>query len=452
MKGKMLASILALCLMVGISAADFTLHVYGNANMDDVIDERDIEYVRGIIDGRYEITDLADANRDGVIDEEDIAQIEAIINSEEKVLWILDGNGEPVAVHKPVERIVVEYLDNAELVHILGSVDKVVGVEIAVAMSEVQFPELSTRQNVGRMSEPDYEAVLSVNPDILLTFSPMNIKTKATNLPGVDVIFLGLYYPDLLNIDECRFTDGVMKLGYILDAEDRAKEYVDWRLGWIDLIRSRTENLADEEKPKVLISSYQNFDTGGTVRTYSKMDTLTQMSILAGGKNLAEDLPDFFGTSYRIEVDPEWVIEEDPEIIVLHSVSITYGGAVYRPANGFDTNDPTEMREAREDFMNNAAMSEVSAVKSGNVYLQAGSFRNDATGGLIGAAYMAKAFHPDIFEDLDPEIIFQEYLDRFAGHNYNLDEQGIFFYPPIVKGKGQLAGIPDRYYESLVLA
>ncbi|HNR59093.1 MAG TPA: ABC transporter substrate-binding protein, partial [Methanothrix sp.] len=184
-------------LALAATPASAALGIFGNANMDDTIDQLDTDYVRGIIDGNNERTDLADANRDGAIDEEDIAQIEAIINGEEKVLNILDGNGDPVAVHKPVERIVVEYLDNAELVSILNSKDKVVGVDYAVAKSGAEFPDLAKRKNVGQMNEPDYEAVLSPDPNLLLTFSPMNIETKAEKLPGVDVVFLGLYFPDI---------------------------------------------------------------------------------------------------------------------------------------------------------------------------------------------------------------------------------------------------------------
>ena len=442
-----------LALALAAVPASAALGIFGNANMDDVIDEKDIEYLRGIIDSGYEKTDLADADRDGVIDGEDIAQIEAIINGEEKVLWILDGNGEPVAVHKPIERIVVEYLDNAELVSILNSKDKVVGVDYAVSKSEAQFPDLAKRKNVGQMNEPDYEAVLSTDPDLLLTFSPMNIKSKADNLPGVDVVFLGLYYPDLKDPANSKYIDGVRKLGYILDEEERAEEFIRWNLGWVEEIRSRAAGVAEEERAKVLICAYPyaHLDTG-TFRTYSMIDTLTQMAVLTGVKVMAEDLPEFFGSSYNIQVDPEWVIESDPDFIYLHLVAHTYSGLSLEPANGYDATDPAEIRSARDAFTSRPVLAEMRAVKEGKVYLGSGSFRNDATGGLIGAAYMAKAFLPEVFADLDPEAIHQEYITRFLGEDFDLDQAGVFLYPPIGEGDGRLAGIPDRYAESLAPA
>jgi len=71
-----------------VIAADYTLGIFGNADMDDTINEDDVKYVRGIIDGTNEATDLADANYDGQIDEDDIAQIETIISGDERSLTI----------------------------------------------------------------------------------------------------------------------------------------------------------------------------------------------------------------------------------------------------------------------------------------------------------------------------------------------------------------------------
>jgi iron complex transport system substrate-binding protein len=51
------------------------LSVFGNANMDDEINEADIAYVEDIISGKNEPTKLADANYDGQIDAQDIDRI-----------------------------------------------------------------------------------------------------------------------------------------------------------------------------------------------------------------------------------------------------------------------------------------------------------------------------------------------------------------------------------------
>jgi len=88
-------------------------------------------------------------------------------------------------------------------------------------------------------------------------------------------------------------------------------------------------------------------------------------------------------------------------------------------------------------------------VKSGHVYIINGNLRNDATKGLIGAAYLAKIFHPDVV-DLDPEELHQEYLHKFLGLDYDLNSHGVFIYPPLIKGQGELEGVPDKYYEMVM--
>ncbi|MEA1998046.1 MAG: hypothetical protein U9N61_01790 [Euryarchaeota archaeon] len=56
----------------------------------------------------------------------------------------------------------------------------------------------------------------------------------------------------------------------------------------------------------------------------------------------------------------------------------------------------------------------------------------EITGGkhFIAAAYMAKWFYPELFTDLDPKAIHQEYLTRFQRLDYDLDEHGVFVYHP----------------------
>ena len=431
------------------SEDDYVLGIYGNANEDDTIDMGDVVYTKLAIFGKKPKTELCDAKYDGRINVLDVIQAKLIILGKEKEITIVDADGDVETIRKPVERIVIEYMDNAELIRILDAKDKVVGVDYVITKSKIQFPELSKRSLVGKK---DYESILNLNPDLLLPFMGGSGKeVKKEKLPSVAVVFLGLYYPDPSNPESSRFTDGVRKLGYILDKEDEAEEYINWHIGWINEIKSRTEGLSEGKKPRVFICSYGNIIAGKkTFRTFAKIDTLSQMCILAGGKSIAEDLPEFFQTATAITVDPEWVIKQNPDIILVHAVHHTWGWSTKSPSHGYDEDDPTGVKEELRDvFMNSPVLANVDAVKTGNVYIMSGNFRNDASGGLTGAAYMAKLFHPKLFEDLDPEAIHQEYLE-LQHFDYDLDEHGVFFYLPIITGEGKLAGIPDRYYDSMI--
>ena len=84
---------LGLLLILSATAQEFTLDIFGNANGDDLIDEEDISYLQGILDGENEKTDLSDANNDGKVDENDIDQIEQIIQGTESEIYYIDAFG-----------------------------------------------------------------------------------------------------------------------------------------------------------------------------------------------------------------------------------------------------------------------------------------------------------------------------------------------------------------------
>ena len=176
------------------SPLDVPLEIFGNANMDDMLDYEDITYIQNIIDGTATETEFADATHDGTINQDDIQQVTALINGDATYITLLDGNGELLTVSLPVNRMIVEYLSNAEIVRVLKLEDNVVGVDYAVEqLKSFYFPENGDDiVNVGKMNSPDYEAVLDLNPDLVLTFTKATAE-KAEKLPGVDIVYLGFH-------------------------------------------------------------------------------------------------------------------------------------------------------------------------------------------------------------------------------------------------------------------
>lgn len=421
---RQLALILAIisCMSLTIIptiADDYTLSIFGNANMDDTINELDVEFVKDIINGRNDETELADANRDGKIDEKDIAQIENIIACKQEVLHILDGNGEPVAVKTPAQRIIVLYKDSPEVLRALDASDRIVGVsEYIKQWDPVLFPEISKLPSVGNFINPDNEKILSLNADVLLAFGSTRIADMQKQLPSVTVLFLGLYNPDLISTEQSRYKDGVKKLGYILGKREEAEEFINWRDHWLNTIKSRTDGLSEEEKPLVLNMHYK---PGKELQISCTGYKTYQMTTLAGGRDIAEGAYD---CDTYTNVNLEWLLTQNPEII-LAQLYYEYTD------HGFNTSDPSETAAGRDDIMNISVLMNCSAVKNGNVFMLADNFRNGGDGCLIGTAYLAKLFHPQLFEDLDPRAIHQEYLTRFQRMDYDLKKQGVFVYPPL---------------------
>ncbi len=356
-------------------------------------------------------------------------------------IQVIDGNGELREIKKPVNRIIVEYIDNAELVRILGREDRIVGIagyDYIFKECTMQFPEIRKKPTVGLFWKFDYEAVLGLTPDLVLTFGA-DTSEKRDKLPGVNVLFLGLYYPDLSNPHASAFIRGVRSLGKILDADERSENFIGWYLNIVDMIKTRIAQIPENEKPSVLITSYPHTDLDTiSFSAYMKKDTLSQALNLAGGRQISESLPEYSQGGVGVKVDLEWIMKEDPEIIIMHAVDIV-------DICGYETDDPSSIAKALGHILSRPELAGLKAVKNKHVYVFDGHFRNDASGGIVAAAYMAKIFHPELFTDINPEAIHQQYLDM-QGLKYDLNLHGMFLYPPITDGNN-LMGIPDRHIQ-----
>ena len=402
------------------SEDDYVLEIYGNANEDDTIDMGDVVYVKLAIFGKKPKTELCDAKYDGRINVLDVIQTKLIILGKERELTYIASDDKTVTVKKPIKRIVALLSSSLEVVRTLNAEDRVVGVsEYIVENRKVFFPELSKLPNVGGTT-PDCEVVLSLTPDIVLTYGDgFHSPGLEDKLPGITVVRLTYNRPMIMG-------ENVEKLGYILDSEERAKEYADFVDGYMDIIEKRVEKLSEDEKPRVYMERH------GSYRTSTKSGLGHQHCVMAGGINIAADLTPTSAGS--VMVDPEWVLDQNPDIIIS-----AQGGKKC----GYDADDPAVIAVVRDEIMNRPGFANVAAVKKEKVYLNSVDIWYTPEF-FISVAYYAKWFHPDLFEDLDPEAIQQEYLDRFQGLDYDLNERGIFVYPPI-EIDGGLAGIPDRY-------
>jgi len=403
----LMMTLFMLLTIVPALASDCTLEIFGNANMDDTIDEVDIEYVEGIIKEMNEATELADANYDGEITEDDITQIELIIGGEEKELTIVDRHGDAVTINKPVTSVIPDHITSLEAIRVLGAGDLIIATQ---ALTDCVGPTflhgLGELPTVGGYKLPDYEAILSLDPDIYFVYSGSqeNKQTVIKNLPGVAVICAPYSEP----YDTNDITMDIRQLGYILDRRDQAEEYIDWHNGYLDMIKERVAELSEDEKPRVYVTCFSLYNCRAVFPPIE----------IAGGINIGADL----GAGYCTSVDPEWVLVENPDIIIDPVVGWDYGYDVY---------DPSALIAMREDILNQPELANVTAVEDERVYIpdiySIGLFPNN----IISITYYAKWLHPDLFEDLDPQKIHQEYLDRFTPIEFDVNEHGVFVYPPL---------------------
>jgi iron complex transport system substrate-binding protein len=297
------ALLLISCISLAVTpviASDYTLEVFGNANMDETIDEDDVAYVEGIIDGTNEGTELADANYDGQIDGEDIAQIELIMRGEEEDLTIIDESGNIVTIKEPVERVVVCHAMFAEVLRSLRAEDRIVGIPSYMADYVVFYPELSKLPKIGGASTPDSEAIVSLNPDIVIVYGTWaeNLENDLKNVAPV----VRLTYRPFSTTEK-----DITTLGYIVGKMKEAEELIQFFEQPLSTVQENVSVLSEDEKPRVY-SEYTDY------RTHAKGSGLHDVLIMAGGINIASDITtDPSGVPF---IDPEWVIAQNPDIIV----------------------------------------------------------------------------------------------------------------------------------------
>jgi len=358
-------------------AYEDTLTVYGNANLDDIIDEDDVEYVRGIIDGIEDETQFADANYDGQIDEDDIAQIELIIAGEEEYLTILDMDNRTVTVPMPVEKIVsAANLDSTRTLTQLGAQDKIVGCSYPTSWSTIWYaaPELGDLSDPGGAGGKSFnvEEAVSLEPDVIFIKTASNADEIQEKSQVPTIVVAG-------SADNLWVIDMLRIIGAVTGNDERARDLITYTEEKVDKIVKITSEIPDEDKPVV-------YCCGGQGKFESCMGNLSEIE-WAGGLNV-------IGATCG-QVSKEQVIKWNPDVILIH----------------FGTHDKIEA------VLSDPVLQNVNAVKNSRVYSTRVGYQGRGTLGqhLVQLLYLAKLMHPDKFEDLDVEEAGNEIMEYLYG-------------------------------------
>ena len=162
---------------------------------------------------------------------------------------ITDSIGQNITIYSPVTRVIALGSYRTEAVKILGASERIVGISSDILKYDYYYPELLEKPTVGTWSKPDYEAIVSLSPDIVITSAhserAMQLREKLQPA-GITVIGMDFYRDDLLKSE-------MAKLGYILDRSDDARVYIEWRESYEMPIAEFVDGLAEDDKPRVLL-------------------------------------------------------------------------------------------------------------------------------------------------------------------------------------------------------
>jgi iron complex transport system substrate-binding protein len=338
-------------------------------------------------------------------------------NSSDTYVSIVDDLGREVKVKSSVKRIIYNHYATAEALKILSSWDRVVGRDSfnndSVLFPGIQDIPIVVPPNGNPYSDANIEKIITLKGDLFICeVIPMpGIEELISKLEGIiPVVCLTIHDPETLISD-------IDKLGHLLGKEDESREYIEWYEGILKKLTNKTDSLSANELP----SLFYKTGFGGIDELYAFTNTLKGIPFrnkVVGCKNVTGDLPSKGG--WVGNIDKEWIIKQQIDVLII--------GDAMSNAYGINVTDKKLIVDHREEVMKLPYFSNSNAVKKNRVYMFSPRFIG-APSYIIGYAYLAKWLHPELFTQLSPPRIHQEYLKRFMQVDVDLNKTGVFVYP-----------------------
>lgn len=274
-------------------------------------------------------------------------------------------------------------------------------------ISFVLNPDYRDLTNVGGFGGPygtvNVETIASLDPDLLILRdmgdNDENVLKFLESVERLNIPVVVLKYPNCYDeIDVSTIYEEVRLLGEVFDQQEKAEEIIDHMDVQVQLIRERTEDIEDEDKPRVLYFGAPSWaaDRGGVGYAFG---TETIESIFLEDIVNANNAFDGAGTEM---ISTEHLLALDPDVIILS----TYSG--YHP--------PREMYES-ERF---EKVQDLRVLEEGRVYsLSATPCKSERLEFPINLMIEAKALYPEQFEDIDLEEWIKDYFMEL----YDVDEE-----------------------------
>lgn len=326
---------------------------------------------------------------------------------------VTDSTGRVVEVPYPVEKVIITYSQLLLAAKAVGVADeKIIALdEFTHDQYKTTFIGLADTPTVGKnLFNLDMEKIVDLEPQVIISLSSTLTRNESLEeqLEKVGIKFIGLDF-DFENVKAIYET-----LGLIFGKEDRAADFSEFWFSKLDEIQAKIGPLTDEEKVRV----YWENTCAGYV-TISSESTVHEILEKAGGYNIGRDLE-----GKAPEVDPEWVVTQDIDVIMHYPMGADYQG-------GFGASDDGTFAAIREEIKSRPGFDQIKAVQNDQVYIcsqiiKTGAFEN------VAICYLAKVLYPDLFPDLDPRAYLKEMVEKYLELDW-ADMDGVFIYPDPLK-------------------
>ena len=321
--------------------------------------------------------------------------------------------GREVTLEAPARRIVLGEGRHMAVLGLLHDdpVSKVVGWRQDKALDEPtlaayrqRFPAIDAIRPVGSGNRDiSVESIIALDPD-LLVLSLMDANDPGTDrareqveAAGIPVAYVDFFSQPLENsIPSLRI------LGTLTGGEAKAEEFAAFYESRLSRIRER---LADPSIPRPSVFFHVHAAPQGCCSTVGQ-GVFAQFIETAGGRNIgAEAVQGVLGN-----VSLEFLIGSDPDFY------IATGGAHMAARGGLVLGTGVPEDAARDSFATLIAAPGFSSLRAVEEGRAAGVWHlfNDTPSHIALIEYLAKAFHPDLFADVDPAATLAEIDARFS--------------------------------------
>ena len=240
-----------------------------------------------------------------------------------------------------------------------------------VLLDEKYADQIKALPSVGAVYNSNVEAILQFQPDLIMvqTGVQSTLSETLTKLKFKIVTLHMRTYADIL--------DHIKVFGALLGNEIVAQDI-------IAQMETEKKEITDKlpQNPKSVVILYA---TSSSLAVKLDNSIAGDVANILGLKNIASDLPPDTLGSETTPLDIEYIVKQNPDVILVTSMISSNAEA---------------KRTMQEEFSTNPAWAGIGAIKKGNVvYLPQEYFLYNAAHHYVDAiSYMAKSVYPDIFD------------------------------------------------------
>ncbi len=310
---------------------------------------------------------------------------------------VTDRAGRRVEIPMVPQRVACLFGPSYEKLLALGAVDRVaMAANVSLPWNMVVNPGLNSIPASGNYGAPDVEQMLNLKVDLVIyhPFAKQIDLMTSAGLPVVVPYDGGVRQHTLEDFLEDWYGQ-IRFYGQVLgpDAWKQAKAYCTWADERIRKVTRVTSQIPLSERPRVFYFCGQ---INGSTSTQTRHSTADWLVTAAGGTMLTHD-----ESSYYVTVSTEEMILWDPDIIIVSTLPSI---------------DP---------IVSNPRFQHIKAVKNQNVVMSPeGQFywSHFSTESFLCILFMARLFHPDLFQNLNLPGELIDYYARFYHYNLTLTQ------------------------------